>query len=98
MHLHAGMTDTSSIRREMADTRVDMTQTVGELEQRASEKVRAVKQRLDLGGAIREHPWPALSIAVALGAVIGASGADEKAAAATVAAAKKASRASVDAA
>ena len=33
--------------------------------------------------SVRDHPWPALGVAVALGAAIGGSGADEKAVAAT---------------
>jgi len=92
------MTDTSSIRREMAATRNEMAQDVAELEQRASERVQAVKQRLDVSRVVREHPWPALGAAVALGAIIAGSGADEAAASATVSATKKASRATVEAA
>jgi hypothetical protein len=91
------MTDTSSIRREMAATRTEMAQDVEELEHRASERVQAVKQRLDVGRVIRDNPWPALGAAIALGAIIAGSGADEAAAAATVTATKKASRATADA-
>ena len=82
----------------MADTRVEMTQTMDELKERAAEKVHAVTRRLDIGSVIREHPWPALGAAVVLGAVIAGSGADEAAAAAAVTGAKRASGASADAA
>ena len=46
------MTDTSSIRQEMATTRSEMAQDLEELEHRASERVRAVKQRLDPAGIL----------------------------------------------
>lgn len=82
----------------MAETRDVMSQDIKELEHRASERVRAVKDRLDVGRVIREHPWPAIGAAVALGAIIGGSGADETAASAAASAAKKASIATVGAA
>jgi hypothetical protein len=92
------MTDTSSIRQEMAQTRSEMARDIEELEHRASERVQSVKQRLDVGKVIRENPWPALGAAVALGAIVAGSGADKAAASATASAAKKASRATADAA
>src|SRR5947209_16508643 len=92
------MTDTSSIRGEMAATRREMAQAVEELEHRATERVHAVKERLDVGRVVREHPWPALGAAVVLGAIVGGSGADRKAAAATASGTKRAARASKDAA
>jgi Protein of unknown function (DUF3618) len=92
------MTDsTSEIVREMDATRARMARDIDQLEARASEKVRAVKQRLDVGQLVREHPWPALGAAVVLGAIVGGSGADEKAAVATVTGAKAAASASKDA-
>ena len=92
------MTDTSAnIRDEMAETRAEMSLTTAELRARASESVQAAKQKLNVAQLIREHPWPALGVAVALGAAIGGSRADEKAAAATVAGARRAVRAPVDA-
>ena len=88
---------TSDIRQEMANTRDRMSRDIDQLEARAAEKVSAVKQRLDLGQLVRDHPWPALGAAVVLGALVGGSGADEKAAVATVAGAKAAASASKDA-
>jgi hypothetical protein len=73
------MTDTADIRTDMAATRDQMSRDVDEL------KVRA-KQRLDVGQLVRDHPWTAVGVAVALGAVIGGTRADEKAALATAAA------------
>ena len=88
---------TSEIRQEMAETRDRMSRDIDQLEAAAAEKVRAVKQRLDIGQLVRDHPWPALGAAVVLGALVGGSGADEKAAVATVAGAKAAASASRDA-
>ena len=82
----------------MAETRSEMADDVDALRARAAERVHAVTRRLDVAQLIREHPWPALGAAVALGAIIAGSGADEAAAAATVKAAKNASRATADAA
>src|SRR5436305_15126037 len=85
------MTDRSSdIRQEMASTRDRMSRDVEAIQSR-------VKQKLDFAQLVREHPWPALGTAVVLGAVVGGSGADTKAAVATVSGAKRAARASSDA-
>jgi len=89
---------TAEIVREMDATRARMARDIDQLEARAAEKVSAVKRRLDVGQLVREHPWPALGAAVVLGAIVGGSGADEKAAVATVAGARAAARASKNAA
>lgn len=69
--------DATDIRREMANTRDQMARDVDELKARA-------KQRLDVVQLVREHPWTALGVAVAVGATLGATGAEEKAVAASV--------------
>jgi len=79
VHVAGIMTDTADIRTDMAATRDRMSRDVEELKARA-------KQRLDVIQLVRDHPWAAVGAAVALGAVIGGSGAEEKAAAATAAA------------
>ena len=89
--------ETEEIVREMDATRARMARDIDQLQARASERVQAVKQRLDVGQLVREHPWPALGAAVVLGALVGGSGADKKAAVATVAGAKAAASASKDA-
>ena len=88
---------TAEIVREMDATRARMASDIDQLQSRAAEKVQAVKQRLDVAQLVRDHPWPALGAAVVLGALVGGSGADEKAAVATVAGAKAAASASKDA-
>lgn len=93
------MTDTANeIQSEMAATRDRMADDVNELKAKAAARMHAAKERVNVTRIVREHPWSALSAAVVLGAAIGASGADEKAAAATVAGAKKAAGAAKDAA
>jgi hypothetical protein len=92
------MTDSpSSVRREIARTRERMTETIDEIESDLTDRVSAAKQKVDPMRLVREHPWSALSVAVTIGALVGVSGADEKAASATVAATKRASRATSDA-
>lgn len=66
------MTDeTAQLRRDIAGTRERMSADLHELRDRAN-------RRLDVSHVVREHPWSALGAAVALGAIIGGSGADEK--------------------
>lgn len=71
------MTDSTEIRSEMANTRDRMSRDIDELKARA-------KQRLDVVQVVREHPWTALGVAIAVGAAVGATGAEKKAAAASV--------------
>jgi hypothetical protein len=92
------MTDTSDIRQDMAATRERMARDVDELKDHVTAPLRSVKHQLNVTRIVREHPWPALGAAVVLGAVIGGSGADQKAASATADGAKRAARASKEAA
>lgn len=87
----------ADIQREIDASRERISDTVAELDARVSRRVDAVKERLDVVQLIRDHPWPALAVALSAGLTLGMSGADAKAARATAAAAKNASRASVDA-
>ena len=91
------MSDTKpSVHREIARTRERMAETVDEIDTRIAERVSSAKQRLDIAQLVRDHPWPALSVAAAIGAFIGGSGADEKAAAAAAEAAKRAANATAE--
>ena len=89
--------ETAEIVREMDATRARMARDIDQLEARAAEKVQAVKQRLDVAQLVRDNPWTALGAAVALGALVGGSGADEKAAVATVAGVKAGAKAAASA-
>lgn len=82
----------------MARTRERMAETIDEIDGEISEHVDAAKRKVDPMRLAREHPWPALGIAVAIGAVIGGSGADEKAAVAMGRAAKRTGSATSNAA
>jgi hypothetical protein len=71
---------TADVRRDIEVTRTRMSETLSQLEQKMN-----VKQ------IIRDHPWPALAVAVAAGAALAGSKSDVKAAAAAVGATKGAS-------
>jgi hypothetical protein len=66
---------TADVRRDIELTRERMSGTLGELE-----------HKLNVTAMVREHPWPALAIAVGAGVLLSGSSADVKAAAATAAA------------
>ena len=71
---------TADVRRDIELTRDRMSSTLAELE-----------QKLDVMKIAREHPWPALALAVGAGVLLSGSSADIKAAAATIGATKGAS-------
>ena len=68
---------TAEVRRDIEQTRERMSTTLTELE-----------QRLNVVQVVRDHPWPAIALAFGAGLALSASGADKKAAVATVAATK----------
>lgn len=71
---------TADVRRDIELTRERMSSTLAELE-----------QKLNLTQMVRDHPWPALALAVGAGVLLSGSRSDVKAAAATVAATRGAS-------
>ena len=71
---------TADVRRDIELTRERMSSTLAELE-----------KKLNVVELVREHPWPALALAIGAGVVLSGSGADVKAASATVTATKGAS-------
>jgi hypothetical protein len=71
---------TDDVRRDIELTRERMSSTFAELE-----------QKLNVMEMVKDHPWPALALAVGAGVLLSGSGSDVKAAAATVAATKGAS-------
>ena len=71
---------TADVRRDIELTRERMSSTLAELE-----------QKLNLTQVVRDHPWPALALAVGAGVLLSGSRSDVKAAAATVAATRGAS-------
>ena len=85
-----GTESTAVARQELAATRERMSGTIAEIESRVSGTISNVKQKVDIVALVREHPWPALAAAVVAGVALSASGADRKAAVATVHAARRA--------
>src|SRR3954464_1028086 len=76
-----GMAETTAdVRRDIELTRERMSSTIDELE-----------RKLNVTQMVRDHPWPALALAVGAGVLLSGSRADVKAAAATAAATKGAS-------
>jgi hypothetical protein len=71
---------TADVRRDIELTRERMSSTLAQLE-----------QKLNVMDLVREHPWPALALAVGAGVLLSGSSTDIKAAAATAAATKGAS-------
>jgi len=71
---------TADVRRDIELTRERMSSTIDELE-----------QKLNVTQMVQDHPWPALALAFGAGILLSGSGADVKAAAATVTATKGAS-------
>jgi len=68
---------TADVRRDIELTRERMSSTLAELE-----------NKLNVVQMVRDHPWPALALAVGAGVLLSGSSADVKAAAATVTATK----------
>ncbi len=87
---------TNDVQRDIALTRDRMSETIAELDARISERITVVKERVDLKQLVEDHPWPALAVALGLGILLAGTGADAKAARATVRAAKGAPAATAD--
>ena len=86
-------TEISAARDDVQRARERIHDTVAELEARVTAPVRTVKQRLDVGQLVHDHPWSALAVAVSAGAIVAASGADTRAASVAVEKAKQGSAA-----
>ena len=75
----------------MAETTADVRRDIELTRNRMSETLSQLEQKMNVMQIVRDHPWPALAVAVAAGAALAGSKADVKAAAATVGATKGAS-------
>ena len=78
------------VRRDIADTRARLSDTLAELDNRVDTVKHAVTHTANPLPTIREHPWLALGIALGAGVAIGMSGADRRAAVGVKEGAKKA--------
>jgi hypothetical protein len=85
------MSETANdVQRDIALTRERMSETIAQLDAHISDRIAGVKETLDLQRVVQEHPWAALAVAFGVGALLSGTGADAKAAGATVRAAKAA--------
>jgi ElaB/YqjD/DUF883 family membrane-anchored ribosome-binding protein len=81
--------DISAARDDVQRSRAQVSDTIAEIEARVTAPVRAVKERLDVGRMIQDHPWAALTTAIATGVIVAAAGADRRAASLAADAARK---------
>jgi hypothetical protein len=70
----------------MAETTADVRRDIEVTRERMSGTIEELEQKLNVKQLVRDHPWPALAIAVGAGVLLSGSRADVKAAAATSAA------------
>ena len=75
----------------MAETTADVRREIELTRERMSTTLAQIEQKVNLMQAVRDHPWPALAVAVGAGVLLSGSRADIKAAGATVAATRGAS-------
>ena len=75
----------------MAETTADVRRDIELTRERMSSTIQELEQKLNVTQLVRDHPWPAIALAVGAGVLLSGSGADVKAATATVAATKGAS-------
>jgi hypothetical protein len=75
----------------MAETTADVRRDIELTRERMSTTIDQLEQKLNVVQMVRDHPWPALAIAVGAGVLLSGSKADVKAAAAATAATKGAS-------
>ena len=75
----------------MAETTADVRRDIEMTRERMSTTISQLEQKLNLTQIVRDHPWPALAVAVGAGVLLSGSKADVTAAAATLAATQGAS-------
>ena len=75
----------------MAETTADVRRDIELTRERMSSAIDELEQKLNVGQMVRDHPWPAVALALGAGVLLSGTRADVKAAAATVTATKGAS-------
>src|SRR3712207_8788884 len=68
----------------MAETTADVRRDIELTRERMSDTLAQLEQKLNVMQVVRDHPWPAIALAVGAGFALAGSRADVKAAAATV--------------
>jgi uncharacterized protein DUF3618 len=75
----------------MAETTADVRRDIELTRERMSSAIDELEQKLNVTQIVRDHPWPALALAIGAGVLLSGTRTDVKAAAATVMATKGAS-------
>lgn len=75
----------------MAETTADVRRDIEMTRERMSTTLAQIEQKMNVVQIVRDHPWPALAIALGAGVLLSGSRADIRAAGATVAATRGAS-------
>ena len=75
----------------MGETTADVRRDIELTRERMSETLQQLERKMNVMQLARDHPWPALALAVGAGVLLSGSRTDVKAAAATVAATRGAS-------
>lgn len=75
----------------MAETTADVRRDIEVTRDRMSDTLAQLEQKMNLMQIVRDHPWPALGVAVTAGVLLAGSKSDVKAAAAAVGATRGAS-------
>ena len=75
----------------MAETTADVRRDIELTRERMSTTLAQIEQKVNLMQVVRDHPWPAIAVAVGAGVLLSGSRADIRAAGATVAATRGAS-------
>ena len=75
----------------MAETTADVRRDIEITRERMSSTIQELESKLNVTQLVRDHPWPAIALAMGAGVLLSGSRADVKAAAATVTATKGAS-------
>ena len=75
----------------MAETTADVRRDIELTRERMSSTLSQLEQKMNLTQIVRDHPWPAIAVAVGAGVLLSGSRADIKAASATMLATRGAS-------
>ncbi len=76
--------DLDAARNDVQRTRAQLADTLSQLSDRVTSPINAAKEKLNVMELVRNHPWPALAVAMGAGAFVAASGSDVRAASAAV--------------
>ena len=76
--------DLDAARDDIQRTRAQLADTLSQLTHRVTTPINAAKEKLNVVQLVRDHPWPAIAVAMGTGAFVAASGSDVRAASAAV--------------